>query len=253
MTTNVEPQPDTTVARIIAELNANPELKPALLRAMLTEEFLLLPNKVDRLFELYGELADRVDQLTDRVDRLTTTVDQLTTTVSRLANAVIDLADRVAALENKVNWISGQLGNLLGERYECHVSRFIRSKAHSDLNIRRAKVLLGETTTDYETLIEAAIDGRAAGIVTMAQTDSLQLADYVLYGTDLNTGQPRAAAVEVSITLEWRDIQRALERANILAQIMDCPAVAAVVGNSIKDTDLRRAEADGVVVLIIAE
>lgn len=44
--------PESLVNRIIAELEARPEVKPALLRALLTDEFLLLPAKVDRLMEL---------------------------------------------------------------------------------------------------------------------------------------------------------------------------------------------------------
>ena len=43
---------ESLVNRIIAELEARPEVKPALLRALLTDEFLLLPAKVDRLMEL---------------------------------------------------------------------------------------------------------------------------------------------------------------------------------------------------------
>ena len=43
--------PESLVDRIIAELEARPEVKPTLLRALLTDEFLLLPAKVDRLME----------------------------------------------------------------------------------------------------------------------------------------------------------------------------------------------------------
>ena len=45
---------ESLVNRIIAELEARSEVKPALLRALLTDEFLLLPAKVDRLEERQG-------------------------------------------------------------------------------------------------------------------------------------------------------------------------------------------------------
>ena len=52
MTTQEGVTPDSLVARMIGELNANPEARTLLLRALLTDDFLLLPAKVDRLMEL---------------------------------------------------------------------------------------------------------------------------------------------------------------------------------------------------------
>ncbi len=239
MSTNAGPHPNTVIARIIEELNANPELKPLLLRVMLTEEFLLLPAKVDRLAELYSELAG--------------TVNGLVSTVNKLADTVSELAAKVNILEVRVNRVEGQLGNLLGEKYERRIARSIRSKAHSELGIRRAQVLQGETTTDYESLLDAILEAKSAGVVTPEETDSLERADYVLYGTDLTNGLPRAAVVEVSITIDRHDVDRAAERAGTLGRVMDCPSAAAVVGNDISEFDRRRAEAVGVKVLIIAE
>ena len=167
MTANAEPQPNSAIASIIDELNANPELKPVLLRAILTEEFLLLPAKVDRLAELYGELAATVDHLATRVDELTSTVTQLTAIVSELTAKVGELTAkvgeltiRVSDLETNYSRVNGQLGNLLGEQYERRIARSIRSKAHSELGIRRAQVLQGETTTDYDSLLDAASETR---------------------------------------------------------------------------------------------
>ena len=53
MTTQEGVPPDSLVARMIGELNANPEARTLLLRALLTDDFLLdrlmeLPAKVDR-------------------------------------------------------------------------------------------------------------------------------------------------------------------------------------------------------------
>ena len=51
MTTQEGVPPDSLIARMIGELNANPEARTLLLRALLTDDFLLLPAKVDRLQE----------------------------------------------------------------------------------------------------------------------------------------------------------------------------------------------------------
>ena len=66
MTTQEGVPPDSLVARMIGELNANPEARTLLLRALLTDDFLLLPAKVDRLMEL------QVDRLQEEVRQITT-------------------------------------------------------------------------------------------------------------------------------------------------------------------------------------
>ena len=68
MTTQEGVAPDSLVARMIGELNANPEARTLLLRALLTDDFLLLPAKVDRLMELPAQ----VDRLQEEVRQITT-------------------------------------------------------------------------------------------------------------------------------------------------------------------------------------
>ena len=68
MTTQEGVPPDSLVARMIGELNANPEARTLLLRALLTDDFLLLPAKVDRLMELPA----KVDRLQEEVRQITT-------------------------------------------------------------------------------------------------------------------------------------------------------------------------------------
>ena len=67
MTTQEGVPPDSLVARMIGELDANPEARTLLLRALLTDDFLLLPAKVDRLMELpakFDRLQEEVRQIT---------------------------------------------------------------------------------------------------------------------------------------------------------------------------------------------
>ena len=66
MTTQEGVPPDSLVVRMIGELNANPEVRTLLLRALLTDDFLLLPAKVDRLMEL----PTKVDKLQEDVSKL---------------------------------------------------------------------------------------------------------------------------------------------------------------------------------------
>ncbi len=44
--------PETLAARLASELNENPAARRILLRTLLTDDFLLLPSKVDSLMDL---------------------------------------------------------------------------------------------------------------------------------------------------------------------------------------------------------
>ena len=58
--------PESIVALMMAELDDDPSLKPPLLRSLLTDEFLLLPSKVDQLMEL----PSKVDRMQGQLNNL---------------------------------------------------------------------------------------------------------------------------------------------------------------------------------------
>ena len=82
MTTQEGAPPDSLVARMIGELNANPEARTLLLRALLTDDFLLLPAKVDRLMELPAKF----DRLQEEVRQITTDLAPIKGAHARIVN-----------------------------------------------------------------------------------------------------------------------------------------------------------------------
>jgi hypothetical protein len=56
MTTEPQIDPESMVTRIIAELEGNPEARRLLLRALLTDEFLRIPARLDRIENDIGHL-----------------------------------------------------------------------------------------------------------------------------------------------------------------------------------------------------
>ena len=103
--------PDSLVARMIGELNANPEARARLLRALLTDDFLLLPAKVDRLMELptkadsLQEDVAKLMELPAKVDRLQEEVRQITTDLapirgSHARDAALRAVRRIARIVN---------------------------------------------------------------------------------------------------------------------------------------------------------
>ena len=66
---------ESLVARMIAELQANPEAQRLMLRALLTNEFLGMPARLDRIEKDVAELKTRVASLEDKVTSLENKMD----------------------------------------------------------------------------------------------------------------------------------------------------------------------------------
>ena len=88
--------PESLAERMVAELNENPEARRLLLRALLTDEFLMLPAKVDRLMDLPAKVEGLMD-LPGRVERLEAGVSDLkvgqTEIIARQTRMEGDIAD----------------------------------------------------------------------------------------------------------------------------------------------------------------
>ena len=81
---------ESLVARIIAELQANPHAQRLLLRALLTNEFLGLPARLDRIekdvAELKAEMNRRFDQVDQRFDQMAEEISNLDLKIDRLGS-----------------------------------------------------------------------------------------------------------------------------------------------------------------------
>ena len=83
--------PESLVARIIAELQTNPEAQRMLLRAMLTNEFLGMPARLDRIERDVAELKIDVAALKTDVATLKTDVATLKTDVGYLKGSDLEM------------------------------------------------------------------------------------------------------------------------------------------------------------------
>ena len=83
--------PESLVARIIAELQANPLAQQLLLRALLTNEFLGVPARLDRIEKDVAELKAGMNRRFDQVDRR---FDQVAEEISNLDQKIDRLGSR---------------------------------------------------------------------------------------------------------------------------------------------------------------
>ena len=239
--------PTSLVARIIAELQANPEAQRLLLRALLTNEFLGIPARLDRIEKDIAELKADVAQLKTDVAQLKTDVAELKTDVAELKTDVAELKTDVAELKTDVAELKTDVGHLKGSDLEHRLHRRIRALISRALELRRPRVVQGpvqEPDKDFADQVEDALDG---GRITDAQEARIEATDFILRAQRRND---RATvvwiAVEASNKVHAGDIERVRASADALRAVFGVDAVAVAAGYGIDAPDAARAKAAGV-------
>lgn len=214
----VQLDPESLVARIIAELQANPEAQSLLLRALLTNEFLGMPVRLERIEADVAELKVDVAQLKVDVARLKTDV-----------------------------------AHLKGDSLEVKLHRRIRPLLSQRLNLRRAQVMqspIQDTHAELYEPIEAAFD---EGRITDAQETRIHVTDLIIRAQRKADRSPVWVAVEVSNEIHQRDLDRVRQTADALGVVFQTSVLAVVAGYHIASRDQARADESDVYTLLIAE
>ena len=217
--------PESVVARIIAELQANPQAQRLLLRALLTNEFLGMPARLDRIEKDIAELKADVAELKTDVAELKTDVAELKTDVA----------------------------SLKGSDLEMRVHRRIRPLLSQHLQLRRARIVhsaLHQAEADFDDPISDAAD---AGRIGVEQEQRIIATDIVLRAQRRAERTPVWVAVEVAGRVDAEDIRRSRESADTLAAVFGEEAVPVAAGYRIDAADRSRAEAAGVCYLEVPE
>lgn len=184
---------------LIQLLEQQPTWRAELRRWVLTEELLALPQTVHELAEAQRRTEERLGQLAGHLDTLTQRMEQLAETQLRMGSDLERL--KGSDLERRYR-----------ERAHAYVSRLLR----------RTHVLSGDALSRL--VDEAVLQGQ----LTEEEADDVLQADVVVRGRRREDDAEVYLVVEVSWGIGLSDVQRASERAVLLARtgIRTLPVVA---------------------------
>ena len=211
-----------TIEDLARILRDQPTWAEALRALLLTQELLDLPGRFDR----FVEAQQKANEAQQETNRLT---DQ-----------------RLNAIEGQLDRVEGQLGNLQGGQYE----RTVRTKA-----LARSRFTLGFTGSYVAMNQDGLIDPRLNSAIDQAIRNGLVSQDGCadLFEADLiiSAEDNRHAVVEVSLTANRDDIDRAKTRAGIMAAITGGSVTPVVITSRLNPTQSAQAEAAGVAAFVI--
>ena len=211
-----------TIEDLARILQDQPTWADALRALLLTQELLDLPGRFDRFVEAQQEAnqAQReFNQAQQETNRLT---------------------------GQRLNAIEGRLGNLEGGQYE----RTVRTKA-----LARSRFTLGFAGSYVALNQDGLTDPRLNSAIDQAIRNGLVSQDGCadLFETDLiiSALDNRHAVIEVSLTADRDDIDRAKNRAGILAAITEGAVTPVVITSRLNPAQSAQAEAAGVTTFVI--
>ncbi|MCS6774695.1 MAG: hypothetical protein NZ693_11370, partial [Thermoflexales bacterium] len=178
-------------------IRTKPEWKDALRRELLGEELLALPALVRDLVKVVEEMNKRLYRVEQDVEVLKADVAGLKTDVASLKGE---------SLERKYR-----------ERPFVYFRRLVR----------KPRVL---TDAELDDLLSAALD---SGVLTDAEVEEIGRLDAVVRGRRPADDQVVYLAVEISVKIDARDVERAVRRARLLEKIPGITALPVVAGEAL--------------------
>ncbi len=223
---------------LLSALKSDPQAREAIRREILTEDLLGLPARVEARFaELaaaqaeterrLGQLAERMDRLPTRMDQLAERMDQLTARMDQLAERMEQLTARMEQLaermeefavaqgnsERQLSRMEGDLARLLGAEYEAWALRTARAVAGA---VGAAPSTVHKLSAEE---LDAQLDSAvAAGTLLPGAAEDLARANGIFVWRPGSDTPLVYCVVEVSITAQEEDVERATTRAGWMAQ-----------------------------------
>ena len=201
----------------------------------LSDDLQNLPARLAELTDSFNALDKRMDvavsDLTNKMDTLDNKID---TAVSDLNNKIdsvaTDLNNKIDGVATDLKRLEGKVDNHYGAAYEAKVARHIRSIAGQHLGLISVRVHHGGDSGIDPVLDETLTEAAEQGEETFIQVNNLLSCDLIISGRRRGEQQREYAVFEASVTVGNDDVNRASERAVILAALTGSPARGVAIG-----------------------
>jgi cell division protein FtsB len=206
---------------LVQLLERQPEWRAELRRLLLTEELLSLPQTVQALAEEVRALTEAQRRTEEQLATLTQRVDGLAEQMATLTRRVDSLTQDVQLMVKWMDSLGQDVGDLKGIglefRYWQHASAYFQSIARRvyPLSARELSLLLDQAMEE--------------GKLSRPDMGEILQADLVLQGQRWEDRTEVYLVVEISWGVGPSDVQRAAQRAKLLAQL-GTPAIPVVAG-----------------------
>lgn len=209
------------IADLVRILREQPEWADTVRGILLGREVIELP----KLFAEFAELTRQNFQLLREEHKAD---------IAEVKAEMDGLKTEVSSLNVRVTRLEGKMDNALGTNYQNKVVRNLHSILGQHQNLTRVKVLRGYQNDPDADFMEQLYQAEEQGIITHQQSNDLLLVDIICTGRRRdNRDAEIPMAIETSITIGDNDVVRAARRSEILAAILNQPAQAAVIGDSV--------------------
>ena len=220
---------DHLLRQLIDAIAAHPEVREPLLRVLLTEDFLTLPNRVDKLqneFEEFREetragfraVNERIDETNAEVRSLSSEVrafgqrlDETNAEVSILGSEVRTLGQRMDENTRAVRRLEGRVGRLTGQAYE--------DKCRYNIGVILDGWLDGPVVADRSQINAKLLDARRNGAISREEYQHGLNPDIIACGVEDTDQTEFLAIVEASVTFNQGDLETAARRAAVIAKV----------------------------------
>ena len=229
-----------------AQANANREI------AGLKDDVAGLKDDVAGLKSDVAGLKDDVVSIKGEIASVKETVAMLVARTNALVAQYDAMSQSITAMSQSITVIESRVGNLTGSRYERRVARNIRGILRRSVRLSQAQILhrdWAETDDDLIDLLDAAAD---RGAITRREREDVLDADIITAGVNPD-GLRAYAVIEIGVTTESVDVNRAARRARTIAKATGAECSAVVVGREIPAAEPARATRAGVALVTVTD
>lgn len=229
-----------------AQANANREI------AGLKDDVTGLKSDVAGLKDDVAGLKSDVAGLKDDVVGIKGEIASVKETVAMLVARTNALVAQYDAMSQSITVIESRVGNLTGSRYERRVARNIRGILRRSVRLSQAQILHRDWAETDDDLIDLLDEADDRGAITRREREDVLDADIITAGVNPD-GQRAYAVIEIGVTTESVDVNRAARRARTIAKATGAECSAVVVGREIPAAAPARATRAGVALVTVTD